>query len=407
MLPFLLAVALLALAAWAGGQLARLARQPAVLGEVLAGVALAPGLLGGPMGLPDPAGGGVAAHGLELLATLGAVLLLFEVGLGTRLAELRAVGASAGWVAAIGIAASLAAGAGASLALAAWLSWAPAGPATPPWLLHLFVGAALTATSVGITVRVLRDLGKLATPEARVVLGAAVLDDIGGLLVLALVSTLVATAGAFDGGAVAGTLALALLFLAAAAAILVPLAPRAFDRLAPALPHPLLAAGLMAAFAVAVAAGAAWAGLAAIVGAFVAGLALAPAMHAGPAARWLRLPTEGLSALFFLTLGLHVDAAGLGGHGLDAAVAGLALAAVAVLAKLAAGLGVVRRQADRLVVGVGMVPRGEVGLVFAAVGLSSGLLAGWQYTVLLLVVLATTVATPPWLAALRGRFAAA
>ncbi len=340
--PFLLAVAVLAAAAWLLGRAAVALRQPAVMGELAAGLLLSPGLLGPAVGLPDLAAATPEARTLEALALAGALLLLFEVGLGSHWPDLRRAGAPAVRVAALGIAGSIAAGALASLVLAAaFPGWAPLRG--QPWLLHLFVGAAFTATSVGLTARVLRDAGRLDSPTGHVILGAAVLDDIGGLAILAAVGALVA------GG-----------------------------------PDPAaLASGL------------------ALVAAFGAGLLLSSSPRADGLARCARHPTAALSALFFASVGLHVEAAGLRMHAGAVAVAVLVLTAAAVAGKLASGLGVPR--GDRLLVGVGMVPRGEVGFVFAALGLSAGLLAGWPYAAVVLAALATTLLAPPWLAALARR----
>ena len=346
-------VAVVALAAHLGGRAARRLGFPAVLGELVAGVLLAAALLGDLFGLPDLAGvAGDDASGpvatrigvLEALASLGAVLLLLETGLESDVRALRRVGASSLGVAVVGIAASFAVGLAASWALAAaWPSWAaPSGGS--PWLLHVFVGAALTATSVGITARVLADLGRLATPEARIVLGAAVLDDLGGLAILAAVAVL---AGAGLGGA-------------------------ALD-------------GLL------------------VVGAFAAGLALSRTRVRSWAAR-ARPFVAGVVGLFFATLGMRLDLAQAAGRIGPVLAIGLGLTALAVLGKLASGLAVVRRQADRLVVGVGMVPRGEVGLIFAGLGLATGLLANWQYAALLVMVFLTTLLTPLWLSRLKDRF---
>lgn len=409
----LIDLAFLLVAAKAGGWVAERVGQPPVLGELLAGLLVGPSLLGLVAGdgwrlAPDLSPGSVEGTVLGFLATLGAILLLFEVGLESDLRSMRKVGASSSFVALIGIAASFAAGYLASWALArAWPAWSAAGSALPPSLLHVLVGATFTATSVGITARVLGDMGRLRTSEARIILGAAVLDDVGGLLVLAAVGAIAAAAvagGGLDPTALLWVGAGALLFLGLSIGAGFRLAPRALDLLAEKSQRPgslLLAA---VAFALTMAFLAEVAQLAAIVGAFVAGLLLAPARSAHRLFAEVRPVGALLVPLFFVTLGMRADLTQLEGHGLQVLVIGVALAAAAVLAKLACGLGVVRRQADRLLVGIGMVPRGEVGLIFAAFGLDKGILANWQYTALLLAVFVTTLVTPPWLKASARRF---
>jgi Kef-type K+ transport system membrane component KefB len=404
----LLDLLLVLLAAKVGGELAERVRQPAVLGELLVGVALGPTLLGGVLGLPRLDGGSGGAEVLLALASFGAVLLLFEVGLETDVRAMAKVGLSSLTVALIGIVVSFALGYSFSAALAKlWAPWAVADAALPAPLLHVLVGAALTATSVGITARVLGDLGRLRTAEARIVLGAAVLDDVGGLLILSGVSAAVSAAHAGGGLGVAGlarTAAIALGFLAVVLAVGLPFAAKAHDWLADRLRSKGVAAALAVLFALLLAWGAGHAGLAPIVGAFLAGLLLARSRHAHGITAGLK-PVAGLFVgFFFVTLGMRVDAGAFEGHGLAVLAIGLALAAVAVAAKLACGLGVLRGEANRWPVAVGMAPRGEVGLIFAALGLASGVLAGWQYAVLVLVALLTTVVTPPWLKALRGSF---
>lgn len=384
----LLDVLVIGAAAALGGVAARRLRQPAVLGEVAAGLLLAPSLLGDMAGLPT-LGVGVDGEFLEGLAEIGAVVLLFLVGLECDIGLLRRHARSGAAVAVIGIAVSLAAGAGASLALArTWPAW------PNETLLHLTVGVALAATSVGITARVLGESGRLSTPEATIILTAAVLDDVGGLLLLAVLSALAGGTGiGLDDVALRSAL-----FFASAAATMA-LAPRLMRRMPEGglLPSALAVALLLAAIAH-------WAGLSAIVGAFAAGLAFsqvgprhALATQAAPLG-WLLPP------LFFASIGMRADFLALGDRAAAALAVGTLLAAIGIAAKLASGLGVRRGEADRLVVGVGMVPRGEVGLIVAAIALTAGILADWQYAALVVTALLTTLVAPPWLAALRGRF---
>ncbi len=393
-------------AAFLCGWVARRLGQPAVLGELVGGFLLGPTLLGARLHLP-----GIAtedAEPLRIAAELGAIILLLAVGLETDLRGMLRVGRSSINVALVGIVASFVVGYALSWSTAKlWAPWTAASDNLPPYLLHALVGAALTATSVGITARVLKDLGTAGSPESRIILGAAVLDDIGGLLILSGITVAVGAVG--DSDALATTLGIVALkavsFLAAGLGV-------GFFVLRPAVQWlharqvPLAATVATIGIALAYAWASHWAGLATIVGAFLAGLVLSgtPATHAmQPQMRivaWTTVP------FFFAALGMRIDLGAMQGH--TAAVLALAgiLSAGAIAAKLACGLGVVQRQADRLIVGIGMVPRGEVGLLFASLGLASGLLATWQYAVLVLVAFLTTLVTPPWLKSVRGRFTA-
>jgi Kef-type K+ transport system membrane component KefB len=404
----LLDLGLVLLAAKLAGELAHRAGQPSVLGEILAGVLLGPTLFGDLVGLPALDGTSTAAAVLLALASLGAVLLLFEVGLETDVRALAKVGASSLLVAVIGIVASFILGYAFSWGLArVWSPWAVADAALPGVLLHVLVGAALTATSVGITARVLRDLGRLHTSEAKIILGAAVLDDVGGLLILSGVSAAVAAAESGSGLDAAGlgrTAAIALGFLALVLLVGLPFAARAYDWLFARLRTHGVVGALAIVLALVLAWGAGRAGLAPIVGAFVAGLVLAPSRNARAIFDGVKPIASLFVGVFFVTLGMRVDLGAMQGHGLAVLAIGAALAVVAVVAKLACGAGILHGQARRWPVAVGMVPRGEVGFIFAALGLASGLLAAWQYAVLIVVALLTTVVTPPWLKALRGSF---
>jgi len=323
------------------------------------------------------------------------LLLLFDVGLETDLRAFVRVGRSAALVAVIGIVVPGLLGWG----VAAW--WLPGSPG----LAHVFVGAALTATSVGITARVLKDLGATASREAQIIIGAAILDDVLGLVVLAVVSGM-ATAAAGAGGlgwtAIAGILLRAVLFLGAAAALghfrsapIVRLAGRTGR-------ESILVLGLALCF------GLAWAserlGLADIIGAFAAGMMLDPygkgvrVRDDQPTLAELLHPLSAVfGPLFFVLMGARIDL----GLAVSASVLGLAalLTVCAVAGKLACALGVVEPGANRLAVGIGMVPRGEVGLIFAGIG--AGLVVAGRplldagiFSTVVLMVLVTTVVTP-------------
>jgi Na+:H+ antiporter len=378
-------------AAKLGGLLAERLGQPAVLGELGGGIAL------GALGLTGVHWTASIAQDpvLEALAELGVVLLLFEVGLSTRLADLVKVGASAFLVACIGVVVPMALGFG----VGAWLL-----PGASP-LAHLFLGAALSATSVGITARVLRDMGRIASSEGQIILGAAVIDDVLGLLVLAV---LVGLAGGAAGGGTVTTLvavtAKAVGFVVGALVLGRWAAPRLFR-----LAALLAGQGVLFTLALIVCFGLSWAahaaGLAPIVGAFAAGLILEGVPFAALAGEEYRLEDHltplaaVLVPLFFVRMGLSVD---LRSMATGSAGLALALAVAAIVGKQACALAVVTPGADRLAVGLGMIPRGEVGLIFASIGrtlVSDGrpLLGDGEFAAIVAMVLFTTLVTPPLL----------
>lgn len=385
-----LALTVVMAAAIVGGHLAARAGQAAVLGELLGGMLL--GAVAVPLKLAfiatDPY--------LDVLARIGMLLLLFEVGVGLSVRDLFAVGPSSLLVAVLGTLASLAIGAGA----AAFLMTGE------PTASHIFLGAALTATSVGITARVLKDMGASRGVEARIVLGAAVVDDVLGLVVLGIVAASFAPSAASSGGAsaIAGLLMKTIGFLVLALVLGTRLTPAWFRRAASLRTEgALLAVGLCFCFFLAWAASGI--GLAALVGAFAAGLVLEDAhsemfVRRGerPLDQLLAPMTSFLVPVFFVLVGFRADLRTLA-HPAALAVA-LALTAAAVLGKLACGLGVLSRGASRLTIALGMIPRGEVALVYAAVGSSfsaagTPLLDRTGYTAIVTVVILTTLITPP------------
>jgi len=380
----------LLLVAKLAGELAERVRQPAVLGELLAGVLLGPSLFG----LVDLSVHSDTVTLIGFLASFGAIILLMEVGLETRLKDLLGVGTSAGLVAIIGIVAAFGAGFGVSYLLGKAGVWGTS------WLFHVFVGATMTATSVGITARVLSDMGRLATGEARIILGAAVLDDVGGLLILAVVSAL--AAGALDPAALALKATLAIAFLIVALLVGVRAAPRLLDLLSRARVRGLLLA-VAVSFTLLMAYLAELTGLAAIVGAFAAGLILAQTRQQGVLHERIRTLGDVFVPIFFVYVGLQVDLRGLGANTGPMLIAGLVLTLGGILGKIVSGLAVVERSTSKLAVGIGMIPRGEVGLIFALVGVQAGLIIGWQYTALLLAIAITTFITPIWLKRVLAR----
>jgi Kef-type K+ transport system membrane component KefB len=255
----------------------------------------------------------------------------------------------------------------------------------------LFLAAAMTATSLGISARVFGDLGRLDTLEARTVLGAAVVDDVIGLLTLTVVARLV-TGGSLSFASVAGTLLLAVGYLLVAGVTGVRLAAplfRVIERLARSPGTPL---ALALAFTLGLAALADAAGLAPLIGAFVAGLALARTEQAERVQRDLTSVGHILVPVFFLRVGVDADLADVVRPG-ALGLAGL-LVVAAVAGKVVCGWFATGSAADRLALGLGMVPRGEVGLVFAGLGLHEGILDGERYGALLLAILVTDLVGP-------------
>ena len=373
----LVGLVLVWLAAKVAGEAMERVGQTAVLGELLAGVIIGPGVLG-------------FVHEsdvLHALAELGVLILLFEVGLESDLAELLRAGLQATLVALIGVAVPFAVGYG----VMHWLGY--------PALLAVFVGATFTATSVGITARVLRDLGRLQDAAAKVVLGAAVVDDILGLIILAVVTGVAQT-----GGVSLATVGLlsgkAVVFLVVAIVVGIRLAPTLVRWVGR-----LQARGTLivysVVFAVGLAAVADLMGLATIIGAFAAGLILATTERRAHIEERVKPVADLLVPVFFVTVGMKVQPAVLNPFAEDSKFGiAMLLTAVAVASKLAAGLAVYQRSVRRWPVAVGMVPRGEVGLIFAGVGLAAGVVAEDLYSALIVVVMLTTFAAPPWLKAL-------
>jgi Kef-type K+ transport system membrane component KefB len=373
----LLALAVILVAAKLLGELAERVRQPAVLGELLAGVLLGPSLFR----FLDP-----ASSWLHLFGEIGVVILLFQIGLETDLRRLLRVGGVAFTVAVVGVAVPFA------------LGYAVCRMMGLPELESVVAGAALTATSVGITARVLSDLGRLHDAESQVVLGAAVIDDVIGLVILAVVSRAVAGSAVTAGG-VALTTAAAFGFLIAAVLVGRLAVPPLFRLLARVgRPESLATMGLAVGLLTAVLAHAA--GSALIVGAFAAGLVFQPTAHAETIERGVTRLGHFFVPIFFVSVGAAVDVHTLGDTRV-LAIGGL-LIAVAIVGKVVAGFAPFWFRGRKLVVGVGMIPRGEVGLIFAQTGLAAGVLDGGLFASVTAMVMVTTFIAPPALKALLG-----
>ena len=354
-------------------------RLPGIVGEILAGTLIGPSVFG----WIEP--GTV----LNALADLGVMFLLFDAGLHVKSSELLKVGRTAMLVAMLGVATPFAAGYG----LLRWWS-APAHEC-------LFVAAAMVATSVGVTAQVLASKGLLETRAARIILAAAVMDDLLGLLVLAVVSSVA------RGNWQVKELAITGLVACGFTAVVGIWGARAARRVVPPVESRLrggeagfhLAVILMFALSLL----AVYAGVAAIIGAFLAGLALSET--AGARARDLTHGVTELLAPFFLAgIGLHFDPRYL--EHASALWLTAAVVAAAIVSKwVGCGLGAIglgRMDAHR--VGAGMIPRGEVGMVVAQLGMKMGVIPPELYGVVVSMAVATTLAAPPLLSlAFRGR----
>ncbi len=354
------------------GVLSQRIGQPAVVGELLAGVILGKSVLG----VLDPSDPVIVAF-----AELGVLVLLFEIGLHTDFKSLMRVGTEALVVGIAGVV--LPFGFGYAVAAGLGLSVIPA----------ILCGAALTATSIGISARTLSDLSQLDTKEGQIVLGAAVLDDIVGLVILSVVTGLVGGAALSITG-VALTTSIAIGFVVASlflGSFLVPPVFRFVDRVEQS--GTLGVVGLSFAFFLAWLA--AIAGSATIIGAFSAGLIL----HRTPQRATIEKATTRLGLffvpIFFASVGAAIELNTLGDK--KVLTIGAALIAVGVVGKFAAGYAPFWFKGKKALIGIAMIPRGEVGLIFARMGLATGALTSHLYSAIAMMVLVTTFITPPLL----------
>jgi Kef-type K+ transport system membrane component KefB len=371
-----LLVAILA-AAKVFGALAQLIGQPAVLGELCAGVVLG----GSVLGIVDP-----KTDILHLLSELGVIILLFAIGLETDLKKLLKVGAASSAVALVGVVLPFALGYAVCMLLDLSVITA------------VMAGAALTATSVGITARVLSDLNRLQEPESQIVLGAAVIDDVIGLIILAVVAG-VARGEGISAWGIASTTLIAFGFLAATLLLGRLVVPRVVKRLSKIdLPGTPTMVALLLAFGLAWLAN--YAGSATIIGAFAAGLLIRETPDAHEIEWGIATLGHFFVPLFFVVVGAAVDLSvfnPLNSENHRTLVIGAALIVAAVLGKFIAGYAPFWIRADKRVIGVGMIPRGEVGLIFAQMGLTSGVFDAAMFSAVALMVMVTTFMAPPLL----------
>ena len=377
----LLSLFIIFVAAQIGSQLAHWLRLPGVVGEIVAGCVIGPSLLGW-IAPSEP---------LDVLAEIGVVLLLFAVGLETRIDEMKRVGRSAFFVGLLGVIVPFVLG---SL-------WAHGSGFD--WAKSLFIAAAFVATSAGITARVLQELGVLQREESRVILGAAVIDDILAMLLLGIVTALQA-GESVQIGKLAIVLDEAIGFVVVIGLFGTRLARRSatrfqatkFDLLPYALALCLGLAFLSTQF-----------GLAAIIGAFLAGMVASET----PQRERLEHQTQPLLALmtpfFFVLTGAKIELQQLAS--VDALLTLALITLIALVSKLiGGGLGALALgKRGALIVGVGMMPRGEVGVVIASLGLAAGVFSARTYALIVAMSLLTSIVTPPLLALLFKRERAA
>lgn len=395
--PVLFALIVVLVVAKIGGDLLERIHQPAVLGELVFGVII------GNLAL-------VGFHGfeflktctpLEVLAEIGVIILLFEVGLETNIREMLSVGAASFTVATLGVIAPF------------FLGWGVSAYFLPDESIyaHIFIGATLCATSVGITARVLKDVGKVKSKEGKIILGAAVIDDIMGLVVLSVVTGLI---GAADSGSNDGVSSLtvflvvakAIAFIVGALVIGSFVMPRIFK-----IGLKVKATGVLLTIALSVCFLLAFLaekiGLAAIVGAFAAGLIMDSLQYK----EYTDRGEHGLEELvhplaiflvpvFFVRMGMLVDLETFA----DVSILGFALVltVAAIIGKQACSLGVWQKGTNRIAIGLGMIPRGEVGLIFAKIGATltlagTAVVTPSTYSAVVIMVMITTLVTPPLL----------
>jgi Kef-type K+ transport system membrane component KefB len=372
------------IAAQIGGEIAQRLKLPGVVGEIAAGCVVGPSLLG--WITPEQIASGTP---LDVLAEIGVVLLLFSVGLETRLEDLKKVGKVAFLVGVLGVLVPFGMGG----------VWAHGNGFD--WSRSLFIAAAFVATSAGITARVLQELGALQRTESKVILGAAVIDDILAMLLLGVVVSIQGGEG-IDLTHLFAVLAGAIGFIAVigvGGARVMRWNSSWLDK--PRSPHSALA--IVLALCLGLAYVSTLFGLAAIIGSFLAGMIASETrqQHA------LEKQTQPLLALltpfFFVVTGSKIDLSQLAS--VEANLMLLAVTSIAIVSKLIGGffgaLSLGSRSAT--VVGFGMVPRGEVGVVIASLGLSAGVFTPQIYAIIVAMSLLTAMVTPPVLAWLLRR----
>ncbi len=387
---FLVLIAIL-LAGKICGELAERFRQPAVLGELIGGVIVGGSILG----IVPTAAGDPMAEIVHLLAEVGVVILLFEVGLETDLKEMFRVGPAASSVAAVGVAVPFMLGA------LWWYFTDPALGARPEGVslmkVAVFVGATLTATSVGITARVLSDLDRMNTREARTIIGAAVIDDVLGLVMLAVVVGLAAGSSVSLAG-VSWVFVKAVGFLVLAVVIGKVIGPHLFNFVDRLRVRGMLLVSAFS-FALLLAALADLSDSAMIIGSFAAGIIMSGTNQFDLVVERIEPVADVFTPIFFVSVGAAVNVNLVlpwsAQFNTNVLVIGGTLTVIAVVGKIVAGWAAPWEKFNNLAVGVGMIPRGEVGLIFADIGRRGGLLSEATFSAILIMVMASTFITPP------------
>lgn len=398
---FFLAFAIILIAAKLFGELFERLKQPAVLGELIAGVVLG----GSVLALVPSEHGQPGFEIFHLLAEVGVAILLFEIGLETDLGGLLRVGIPSALVAVVGVVVPFVLGYF-SITTFAKIGMLPNVSPDMLTIVAITAGATLTATSVGITARVLSDLKCLQFPESRIILGAAVIDDVIGLIILAVVSGLVAAVPGGEGGRAAvsvGGVALitvkAFGFLIAAIFLGKLFSRPLFDLIDKMSVRGVLFLSALA-FALFLSYLATLVGLAPIVGAFAAGLVLATTNQFKIIEERLKPVADVFTPIFFIMVGAAVNISVFDPRvkeNLPVLLIALVLTVVAVLGKVVSGLAVFQKGISKLAVGVGMIPRGEVGLIFAQFGLVAMVFDSKMFSAMTAMVMLTTFIAPPLL----------
>jgi Kef-type K+ transport system membrane component KefB len=358
-------------------------RLPAVLGEILAGAAIA--VFG--------AGWFHAENEtLQFLAQLGVILLLLEIGLNTNLDNLLSVGGGAFYVACMGVALTLSLGFG----VLRLLGVSPEG--------SLFVAGALSATSIGISARVYSDCDLLQSREAQICLGAAVADDILGLIVITVLSGM-AVGNTLTASSIIKPAILAVLFLFGAVFLGLKLTPWILDKIKTMQSNAALATAAIL-FCLILSEAAERAHLAAIIGAFAAGLVLAKAEQRVHFEMHIHTLGDIFIPIFFVVMGAGMNPSvfnPMHPSGRGVILLGAVIFAVVTLTKFFAGFSVPLKNVKRTIIGSGMLPRGEVSLIAAGIGISNGVLNQQLYAAILFVVIGTTILTPLMIKMLANR----
>jgi len=373
-------------------------KQPEVLGELIAGVIL------GMLGL-IPLYGELGYDFFHLLAEVGVAILLFEIGLETDLNDLIKVGLPSLIVAILGVVVPFFLGYYTIYLLADYnlISFQSEGAL---FLIALTVAATLTATSVGITARVLSELKKLNSTESKIILGAAVIDDVLGLIILAVVSGIVTTSGgSIDGNLSINVSSILLISLKAFGFLFLAIVVgNVFTKKLFIFVHSLKARGSLLLGALAYtfifAYLAKLSGLAPIIGAFAAGLLLAKTNQKDLIEDRLKPVADVFIPIFFIMVGSAVDISSFNPfikENIAVIILAVVLFIVAVIGKLISGLGAFQLNVNKLVIGIGMIPRGEVGLIFASMGLMTGVFTKSEYSAVTIMVMLTTFIAPPLL----------